>query len=130
MDTPFLSVVIPAYNEERRILPTLQQVAEYLGAQPYTWTVVVVDDGSADRTAALVEEFSEGQPNVSLLSVSHGGQGLRGPRGYAARNRRVPVPVRRRPIDAHRSAGALSAAPADRVRHRRGLSGGARSAPV
>ena len=75
MDAPFLSVVIPAYNEERRILPTLQQVAEYLGAQPYTWTVVVADDGSTDRTAALVEEFAKGQSNVFLLSVPHGGKG-------------------------------------------------------
>ena len=75
MDTPFLSVVIPAYNEERRILPTLRRVAEYLGIQPYTWTVVVVDDGSADNTAALVEEFSAEQPNVSLLPVPHGGKG-------------------------------------------------------
>ena len=75
MSTPFLSVVIPAYNEEQRILPTLQRVTGYLGAQAYTWTVVVADDGSTDRTAAVVEEFAKGQPNFSLLSLPHAGKG-------------------------------------------------------
>ena len=73
---PFLSVVIPAYNEERRILPTLRQLSGYLGTRPYTWEVLVVDDGSADKTAALVTEFSATHPNFSLLSVPHGGKGF------------------------------------------------------
>lgn len=73
---PFLSVVIPAYNEERRILPTLQQLSGYLGTRPYTWEVLVVDDGSADKTAALVTEFSAAHPNFSLLSVPHRGKGF------------------------------------------------------
>ncbi|MEE8442653.1 MAG: glycosyltransferase, partial [Dehalococcoidia bacterium] len=55
MGTPFLSIVIPAYNEERRILSTLRQVTEYLAAQAYTWTVLVADDGSTDGTASLVQ---------------------------------------------------------------------------
>ena len=49
-DTPFLSVIIPAYNEESRIVGTLREVVDYLALQPYSWEVVVVDDGSADRT--------------------------------------------------------------------------------
>ena len=75
MRTPFLSLVIPAYNEEHRILPTLQRVTEYLGTQSYTWTVLVVDDGSSDGTTPLVQEFAEAQPGVALLSVRHGGKG-------------------------------------------------------
>ena len=72
---PFLSVVIPAYNEEPRIVDTLQKVVDYLGGQSYSWEVVVVDDGSTDSTASLVRDFAENCPQVRLGSVSHGGKG-------------------------------------------------------
>ncbi len=75
MDTPFLSLVIPAFNEEQRILPTLKQVTDYLSAQSYTWAVLVVDDGSSDTTAALVQGFTEQYPEVSLFSIPHAGKG-------------------------------------------------------
>ncbi|MSQ22694.1 MAG: glycosyltransferase family 2 protein [Dehalococcoidia bacterium] len=74
-DEPFLSVVIPAYNEERRILFTLRQVTSYLSAQAYTWSVLVADDGSTDGTAALVTEFAREQPQVLLLPLPHRGKG-------------------------------------------------------
>lgn len=51
-----LSVIIPAYNEEARLGGTLDAILKYLGAQPYTWEVLVVDDGSKDRTVAIAEE--------------------------------------------------------------------------
>ena len=75
VDEPFLSVVIPAYNEERRILNTLEQVTSYLAAQAYSWTVLVADDGSTDGTATLVSRFASEQPQVSLLSLVHRGKG-------------------------------------------------------
>src|SRR3989338_10615593 len=50
MQTPYLSVIIPAYNEEDRIEKTLKRVHEYLSAQSYSWEVLVVLDGSTDRT--------------------------------------------------------------------------------
>lgn len=55
--TPFLTIVIPAYNEERRLPPSLHKVAEYLRAQPYTAEVIIVENGSTDRTSEAVEEF-------------------------------------------------------------------------
>lgn len=55
--TPFLSIVIPAYNEEKRLPPALARVAGFLRAQPYQAEVLVVENGSTDRTAAVVEEF-------------------------------------------------------------------------
>ena len=74
-DTPFLSVIIPAYNEESRIVGTLREVVDYLASQPYSWEVVVVDDGSADRTSVLVESFASSESGVYLISVPHGGKG-------------------------------------------------------
>ncbi len=54
-----LSLVIPAYNEEHRIGRTLEDDVAYLSQQPYSWEIVVVDDGSKDGTAALVTKLSE-----------------------------------------------------------------------
>jgi dolichyl-phosphate beta-glucosyltransferase len=57
---PFLTIVIPAYNEERRLPPSLAKIAAFLRAQPYRAEVIVVENGSTDRTAAVVEEFAAG----------------------------------------------------------------------
>ncbi len=72
---PYLSVVIPAYNEERRIIESLREVVDYLDAQSYTWEVVVVDDGSTDFTASLVKEVARANPDVHLICIPHGGKG-------------------------------------------------------
>lgn len=50
---PFLSVVIPAYNEEHRLPDTLRKVTDHLGKKKFTWEVIVVDDGSTDGTGRL-----------------------------------------------------------------------------
>ncbi len=77
---PLLSVVIPAYNEERRLPQTLERVHDYLGAQNYPSEIVVVDDGSRDRTADRVAAFGKTRPNVRLLRNDHRGK------GYAVRS--------------------------------------------
>jgi dolichyl-phosphate beta-glucosyltransferase len=64
---PYLSVVVPAYNEEGRILPTLTRLHEYYSAQDYTYAVCVVSDGSKDGTARLVGEFIGRHPEFSLI---------------------------------------------------------------
>ena len=75
MPACYLSVVIPAYNEERRLPETLTTVAEYLGAQNYDWEVIVSDDGSVDGTAELVRAAAIADPRVQLLSLPHRGKG-------------------------------------------------------
>ena len=64
-----LSVVIPAYNEVRRLPGTLEQVTAYLARQEYGSEVLVVDDGCSDGTADLVQAFPAGP--VSLRLVAH-----------------------------------------------------------
>lgn len=74
-DRPFLSIVIPAYNEQNRIVGTLEKIAEYLGQQDYTSEVLVVDDGSTDATYQRALEFAAGAPNVRVLRKPHLGKG-------------------------------------------------------
>jgi dolichyl-phosphate beta-glucosyltransferase len=57
IDTPFLSIVIPAYNEELRLPPTLARIATFLRAQPYTAEVIIVENGSTDNTVRAVQQF-------------------------------------------------------------------------
>ena len=75
MAKPFLSVVIPAFNEEARISATLASVIDYLVAQKYTWEVVVVDDGSTDATSAFVNAVVGIDDRVRLERVPHAGKG-------------------------------------------------------
>lgn len=69
---PQLSIVIPAMNEERRLPRTLQRVVEYMRERPETWEVIVVDDGSRDRTADIVEELSRelDEPRLTVLRLA------------------------------------------------------------
>ena len=62
-----LSVIIPAYNEERRIGKTLDSVSAFLRKQPYASEILVVNDGSKDRTAQVVNDFSKNVPNLILV---------------------------------------------------------------
>ncbi len=61
---PDISVIIPAFNEEGRILPTLGEVTHFLDRHFGTWQVLVINDGSRDGTGNLVTAFSREQPNV------------------------------------------------------------------
>ena len=70
-----LSLIIPAYNEERRLPATLETASAYLSGTPWDWEIRVVDDGSTDRTRRIVEDFSQGKPRVVLQSEPHRGKG-------------------------------------------------------
>lgn len=71
----FLSVVIPAYNERDNIQAgALSTVADYLSVQPYTYEVVVVDDGSEDDTASLAEAFAASHERFRVTRNPHRGK--------------------------------------------------------
>jgi dolichyl-phosphate beta-glucosyltransferase len=75
-DSPFLSVVVPAYNEEQRLPDSLSQITAYLDGQPYRSEVIVADDGSLDATGALVEQLSARRADLRLLRLDHRGKGF------------------------------------------------------
>lgn len=66
-ESPYLSLVIPAYNEALRLAPSLMRILEYLATQPYTWEIVIVDDGSSDDTAAVARGLLEGKADYRIL---------------------------------------------------------------
>lgn len=72
----YLSVVIPAYNEEANLKKgVLDEVFKYLKKQDYTWEVLVVDDGSNDNTSTLVTKFVSSHSGFRLLKEPHRGKG-------------------------------------------------------
>ena len=77
MPEPFLSIVIPAYNEARRIRDTLESVSRFKEGKPYAVELIVVDDGSTDQTVQTVLEF----PGIRLVrnDRNHG-------KGYTVRH--------------------------------------------
>lgn len=58
MPEVFLSIIIPAYNEERRLSNTLDEFIKYLTRQDYTYEIIIVDDGSTDNTLDLLVNYS------------------------------------------------------------------------
>ena len=78
---PDLSVVIPAYNEEKRLGPTLERVREYFASIEYTTEILVVDDGSADGTVALARDYAANWPALRVLE-----NGRNRGKGYSVRH--------------------------------------------
>lgn len=73
---PYLSVIIPAYNEEINLKRgVLSSVYDYLKSKDFTWEVIILDDGSSDRTADFVEDFAKKYKNFSLKKEPHRGKG-------------------------------------------------------
>ena len=113
-----LTVIIPAYNEEKRLPWTLAELTAFLDDWGIDYRVLVADDGSTDRTAALTR-----QPRAALLDAPHLAPGRQGP-GRADRHApghrpRAGLHRRRSPLPTDRPAAGLRVDPPRRVR--RGL---------
>lgn len=80
METPYLSVIIPAYKEGERIGRNLLEVDKYLKSKSYTYEIIVVEDGSPDNTAEVVRNYALQIPHLRLVDndENHG-------KGYVVR---------------------------------------------
>lgn len=72
---PRLSVVMPAYNEASRLPDSLKRLHAYLDETHFSYEVIVVDDGSTDKTPEIVTELSAHWPDLRLVRVAHQGKG-------------------------------------------------------
>jgi dolichyl-phosphate beta-glucosyltransferase len=78
---PLISIVIPAYNENSRIRPTLDEIVRYSKERNWDVEIVVVDDGSRDDTAQIIREYGQFHPQIRLVE-NPGNHG----KGYSVRN--------------------------------------------
>jgi glycosyltransferase involved in cell wall biosynthesis len=91
-ETPELSIVIPAYNEEARLPRALARIQDYLAGQSFSAEIIVVDDGSKDGTAAVAEKWPATQPSLRLLrNERNRGKGFSVRRGMLAARGRVAL---------------------------------------
>jgi glycosyltransferase involved in cell wall biosynthesis len=87
-----LSIVVPAYNEEHRIPPTLARLHGYLSRQPLRYEIVVVDDGSSDNTCGVVTLAMASIPNLRLVrQTPNRGKGAAVRRGMLAARGQIRV---------------------------------------
>lgn len=68
----FLSIIVPAYNEEKRLPATLEQIDAFLQTQSFSYEVIVVENGSTDRTTEVAETFAATHPYVRVLHSRKG----------------------------------------------------------
>jgi len=81
---PQLSIILPAHNEQERLPDSLNRIQAFLAPQPFEAEVLVVENGSTDRTGELAEGFARDHPAVRVLRESHRGKGLAVRRGILA----------------------------------------------
>lgn len=72
----FLSVVIPCYNEEKNLQGgALKKVQNFLRTKDFLWEVIVVDDGSEDKSVEIIRDFVRKNPQFALIENPHQGKG-------------------------------------------------------
>lgn len=76
MENPFLSIIIPAYNEETRLPRTIQKVFDFLEKQPYSAEVLVVENGSHDKTLQIGLKYAKHFSNLRIIHLEESGKGL------------------------------------------------------
>ena len=81
MNEIYLSVIVPAFNESARLGASLERMTAYLKAQSYTWEIVIVDDGSEDRTAEEAARHLAGTAHRILRNPTNRGKGYSVRRG-------------------------------------------------
>jgi len=71
----FLSIIIPAYNEETRLPDTLNKVGSFLGTQSYSYEVLIVNNNSTDRTEEIIKDYCSRYPDMHGLFEKNPGKG-------------------------------------------------------
>ena len=81
LTAPFLSIVVPVYNEANRLPASLKLILDFLQAQSYPAEVIIVENGSRDATLKIAQDFAEQYPQIRVLQNKERGKGLAVKRG-------------------------------------------------
>ena len=84
MTSIFLSIIIPVFNEETRLPRTIEKVVSFLCEQPYQAEVLIVENGSQDKTLEIAEQYARKYSNLRVLQVKERGKGVAVQRGMLA----------------------------------------------
>ncbi|MFZ5437883.1 MAG: dolichyl-phosphate beta-glucosyltransferase [Patescibacteria group bacterium] len=86
-EKPYLSVVIPSYNEAKNLeRGTLEEVLSFLKQQTFTWEIILTDDGSNDGSITQLNDFAQKDQRIRLLANKHAGKGPTVKAGMLAAN--------------------------------------------
>ena len=83
-DRPFLSIVVPAYNEQAVVGRFIDSVHAQVDRQGFTWEAVIVDDGSTDDTVAAARRAAGHDTRVRVVEAPHRGKGAAVREGFLA----------------------------------------------
>ena len=73
---PVVDIVVPVYNEERALAPSIERLHTYLGARfPFTWRITIADNASTDATAAIATDLAARLPHVRTIHLDEKGRG-------------------------------------------------------
>ena len=81
---PFLSIVLPAHNEEARLPDALAQIDAFLNQQTYPYEVLIIENASSDATLAIAQKFAEGHDYVQVTHDDQPGKGRAVQKGILA----------------------------------------------
>jgi glycosyltransferase involved in cell wall biosynthesis len=81
LSIPFLSIIVPAHNEEARLPKTLEEIFAFLQAQPYMAEVIVVENACCDHTLEVAQSFQTTYPNLRVIQEPRRGKGMAVQRG-------------------------------------------------
>jgi glycosyltransferase involved in cell wall biosynthesis len=76
MKQPFLSVIIPAHNEETRILNTVSQLQSFFDSKSYSYEVLIIENGSTDNTYDIGKTLTEKMEGFNIISIDEAGKGI------------------------------------------------------
>lgn len=73
---PFLSIIIPAHNEESRLSKTLDDILQFTESQSFSSEVIVIENASVDRTLEIAREYARTNPSIRVIHEDRPGKGL------------------------------------------------------
>ena len=89
VNNPFLSLILPAHNEEQRILSCLENVNDFLGIQEYSCEILIVENASVDKTLEIANDFARRNKKFHVIHLDDPGKGLQSKQGCLPQEDRI-----------------------------------------
>ena len=69
INRPFISIILPCYNEEAILEMNVVQIIKYLDSknEKYKWEIIIINDGSRDKTGEIADNFENQNPNIRVI---------------------------------------------------------------